>query len=88
MGQSFVDVFFQVARAEDPNREGDDPVIPWVGAAPREVVTVEDVARHLAPYADLPAAMAEQLRRDRAAKLGQAPTDLQQASLAALRRAR
>lgn len=81
--QSF---FAQVARPEDPDREDDDPVLLWVGAAPREVITVEVLAQHLVPYADLPSDVAEQLRQDRAAKLGQAPTAVQQAALAAIRR--
>jgi hypothetical protein len=83
-----VTYFAQVARPEDPDREDDDPILLWVGANPREVITVEDLARHLAPYADLTPEVAEQLRQDRAARLGQAPTAIQQAALAAIRRAR
>ncbi|GAB0119878.1 hypothetical protein [Acidisoma sp. 7E03] len=83
--QSF---FAQVERAEDPEEDDDDPILLWVGAAPREVITVEDLARHMAPYAGLPADVAEQLRRDRASMLGHTPTAIQQAALAAIRRAR
>jgi hypothetical protein len=80
-----VTFFAQVVRAEDPDRAEDDLIILWVGTEPREVITVEDLARHLAPYAELPVDVADQLRRDRAAKLGQAPTAIQQAALAAIR---
>ena len=62
--------------------------ILWVGTEPREVITVEDLARHLAPFADVPDETAAQLRADRAAKLGQAPTAVQQELLAFIRRAR
>ena len=77
--------FAQVSRPEQ-SEDDDDNVLLWVGAAPREVITVEDLARHLAPFADLAPEMAEQLRADRAAKLGQAPTPVQQALLAIGRR--
>jgi hypothetical protein len=80
--QSF---FAQVLRPETAD-EDDDNMLLWIGAAPREVITVEDLARHLAPFADLAPEMAEQLRADRAAKLGQAPTPVQQALLAIGRR--
>lgn len=83
--QSF---FAQVERPEDPEEDDDDPILLWVGATPREVITVEDLTRHLAPYAALPPEVAAQLRQERAAKLGQAPTAVQQAALAAIRRAR
>ncbi|HEX3984483.1 MAG TPA: hypothetical protein VHX12_12370 [Acidisoma sp.] len=79
--------FAQVLRPETAD-DGDDNVILWVGAAPREVITVEDLARHLAPFVDLAPQVAEQLRADRAAKLGQAPTAVQQALLSIVRRAR
>lgn len=79
--------FAQVSRQEERDDEEDNMLL-WVGAAPREVVTVEDLARHLAPFADLAPEMAERLRADRVAKLGQAPTDVQQTALAVLRRAR
>jgi hypothetical protein len=82
--QSF---FAQVLKPEITD-EDEDNVLLWVGTEPREVITVEDLARHLAPFGDLAPQMAEQLRADRAAKLGQAPTALQQASLAVVRRAR
>lgn len=82
--QSF---FAQVLRPETAAAD-DDNVLLWVGTAPREVVTVEDLARHLAPFADLAPQIAEHLRADRAAKLGQAPTPVQQALLAIVRRAR
>jgi hypothetical protein len=79
--------FAQVLRPETAD-DGDDNVVLWVGAAPREVITVEDLARHLAPFVDLAPQVAEQLRADRAAKLGQAPTVVQQALLSIVRRAR
>ena len=82
--QSF---FAQVSRPEEGDDEEDNMIL-WVGAAPREVVTVEDLAQHLAPFADLAPDMAERLRADRAAKLDQAPTEAQQIALAVLRRAR
>lgn len=81
--------FAQVARPEGPdNDEDDDPMLLWVGTEPREVVTVEDLARHLAPFADLSDETAAQLRADRAAKLGQAPTATQQELLGFIRRSR
>jgi len=78
------------AQVLQPETAGDDEgnVLLWVGAAPREVITVEDLACHLAPFAELAPQVAEQLRADRAAKLGQAPTAVQQALLAIVRRAR
>ena len=79
--------FAQVLRLETAD-DDEDNVLLWVGAAPREVVTVEDLARHLAPFAALAPQIAEQLRADRAAKLGQAPTAVQQALLSIVRRAR
>jgi hypothetical protein len=79
--QSF---FAQVLRPE--GADDDDNMLLWVGAAPREVITVEDLSRHLAPFADLAPQIAEQLRSDRAAKLGQAPTAVQQALLSIVRR--
>lgn len=79
--------FLQVSRPA-PSDDDADNMLLWVGAEPREVITVEDLARHLAPYAELPMDVADQLRRDRAAKLGQAPTAIQQAALAAIRRVR
>jgi hypothetical protein len=79
--------FAQVLRPETAD-DDDDNVLLWVGAAPREVITVEDLARHLAPFADLAPQVAEQLRADRAAKLWQAPTAVQQALLSIVRRAR
>lgn len=84
--------FAQVLRPEtagdNNDNDNDDNVILWVGAAPREVITVEDLARHLAPFADLSPQVAEQLCVDRAAKLGQAPTAVQQALLSIVRRTR
>ncbi len=79
--------FAQVLRPEKAD-DDDDNVLLWVGAAPREVITVDDLARHLAPFADLAPQIAEQLRSDRAAKLGQAPTAAQQALLSIVRRTR
>lgn len=79
--------FAQVMRPEVAD-DADDPILLWVGAAPREVVSVEDLARHLSPFADLAPEVAEQLRADRAARLGQAPTAVQQAPLSVIRRAR
>jgi hypothetical protein len=58
------------------------------GRSPREVITVEDLARHLAPFADLATEMAQQLRAERVAMLGQAPTATQQEMLAFIRRTR
>ena len=81
--------FAQVSRAERGHEDDDeDHMVLWVGTEPREVITVEDLGRHLAPFADLPAEIAEQLRADRAAKLGQAPTATQQEILSFIRRAR
>ena len=79
--------FAQVARP-DAGDDDDDHMILWVGTEPREVITVEDLARHLAPFADLSDEAAAQLRADRAAKLGQAPTATQQELLAFIRRSR
>jgi hypothetical protein len=79
--------FTQVARPSVSD-EDDDHMLLWVGTAPREVITVEDLARHLGPFADLPAELAEQLRADRAAKLGHAPSATQQELLSFIRRAR
>jgi hypothetical protein len=79
--------FAQVSRPEQAD-DDDDTMLLWVGAAPREVITVEDLARHLAPFADLAPEIAEQLRADRAARLGQAPTPVQQALLAIVRKTR
>ena len=79
--------FAQVARAEHADDEdGDDPMLLWVGTEPREVVTVEELARHLAPFADLAMEIAEQLRAERTAMLGQAPTATQQEVLTFIRR--
>jgi len=80
--------FAQVARTERGDTDNDDHMLLWIGTDPREVVTVDDLARHLAPFADLPADVAERLREDRVAKLGQAPTATQQEMLAVIRRAR
>jgi hypothetical protein len=79
--------FAQVARPEAAE-DDDDQMLLWVGTEPREVITVEDLARHLAPFADLPNETAAQLRADRAAKLGQAPTAMQQELLAFITRSR
>ncbi len=76
--------FAQVLRPETAD-DDDDNVVLWVGAAPREVVTVENLARYLAPFADLAPQVAEQLCADRAAKLGQAPTAVQQTLLSIVR---
>lgn len=81
--------FAQVTRPERADDDGDDDhMLLWVGTEPREVITVEDLARHLAPFADLPPEATEQLGADRASKLGQAPTATQQELLALIRRAR
>ena len=81
--------FAQVAQPKAPDDdEDDDPMLLWVGTEPREVVTVEDLARHLAPFADLSDETASQLRADRAAKLGQPPTATQQEMLGFIRRSR
>ena len=62
--------FAQVARPERADDESeDDPMLLWVGTEPREVVTVEDLARHRAPFADLATEIAQQLRAERTAKL-------------------
>ena len=79
--------FAQVARLAVADDDDDDMLL-WVGAEPREVITVEELARHLAPFADLAPEIAEQLRADRTAKLGQPPTATQQALLSIVRRAR
>jgi hypothetical protein len=79
--------FGQVSRPVEDEDE-DDPTILWVGGAPREVLSVEDLAAHLAPYAALAPAMAERLRADRAAKIDQAPTQAQQDAINFIRRAR
>ena len=78
--------FAQVARSAAA--DDDDHMLLWVGTEPREVITVEDLARHLAAFADLSDETAAQLRADRAAKLGQAPTAIQQELLAFIRRTR
>ena len=81
--------FAQVARPERADDgDEDDPMLLWVGTEPREVTTVEDLAHHLAPFADLATEMAEQLRAERAAMLGRAPTATQQEMLAFIRRTR
>lgn len=81
--------FAQVAGPErDDENDNEEPMLLWVGTKPREVVTVEDLAQHVAPFADLTFEVAEQLRADRAAKLGHAPTSTQQQLLALIRRAR
>lgn len=81
--------FAQVARPEQADDDDeDDHMLLWVGTEPREVITVDDLARHLAPFADLATEIAEQLRADRAAKLGQAPTATQQEMLSFIRRSR
>lgn len=81
--------FAQVAQPAPADDDGDDdPILLWIGTDSREVITVEDLARHLAPFADLPADVAERLCVDRAAKLDQAPTATQQEMLAVIRRAR
>jgi hypothetical protein len=68
--------FAQVSRPVDDDDE-EDPILLWVGAdRPREILTPEDLARHLAPFADLPPEMIDQLRADRTAKLDKAPTPL------------
>lgn len=78
--------FAQIVRRDTADDDDGNPPILWVGAQPQEVVTVEDLARHLAPFADRTEDTAAQLRADRAAKRGQPPTALQQALLAAIRR--
>lgn len=81
--------FAQVARPErDDEEDEDDPVLLWVGTQPREVITVEDLARHLAPFAELTTEIAEQLRAERTTMLGHAPTATQQEMLAFIRRTR
>lgn len=81
--------FAQVARPERADDEDDDdPMLLWVGTEPREVITVEDLARHLAPFLDLATEIAEQLRAERTAMLGQAPTATKQEMLAFIRRTR
>jgi hypothetical protein len=81
--------FTQVMRKDvvDHGDDDDSAMLLWVGAAPREVVSVEDLARLLSPFADLAPDVADRLRADRAAKLGQAPTAIQQALLSVLRSA-
>jgi hypothetical protein len=79
--------FAQVMRPETAD-EDDDNMLLWVGAEPREVITVDDLSRHLAPFADLAPEVTDRLRADRAAKLGQAPTSVQQTLLSIVRRAR
>lgn len=79
--------FTRVARPSVSD-EDEDHMLLWVGTEPREVITAEDLARHLAPFADLPSEIVEQLRADRAAKLGHAPTTTQQRLLSFIRRAR
>lgn len=74
--------FAQVARPERADDEDeDDPMLLWVGTEPREVITVEDLARHLAPFAELTAEAVEQLRADRAADADRGPTPLQRMML-------
>jgi hypothetical protein len=79
--------FGQVLRPETADYD-DDNVLLWVGAAPREVITVEDLARHLAPFAELAPQVADQLRADRAAKLEHSPTAVQQVLLSIVTRAK
>ena len=81
-----------MSRHEIPARDQTlSVVVGWdnpLQTEPREVVTVEDLSRHLAPFADLSDETTAQLRADRAAKLGQAPTATQQELLAFIRRSR
>jgi hypothetical protein len=80
--------FAQVSRPVDDEDE-EDPIILWVGAdRPREIITVEDLARCLAPFADLSSEMMDRLRADRAAKLDQAPTQAQRDAINFIRRSR
>ncbi|MCB8882908.1 hypothetical protein ACELLULO517_21860 [Acidisoma cellulosilytica] len=80
--------FAQVSRPVDDEDE-EDPIILWVGAdRPREILTVEDLARCLAPFADLSPEMMERLRADRGAKLDQAPTQAQREAINFIRRSR
>ncbi len=79
--------FCQVAKPlEDEDEE--DPIILWVGTEPQEVTTPEDLARHLAPFADLSKETIDRLRTDRAAKINQLPTQAQQEAIDFIRRSR
>lgn len=68
--------FAQVTRiqADDDDR---DPIVIWIGGGGREARIPEDLIEPLAPYADLPRAIIEALRSDRAACLDRGPTALQ-----------
>jgi hypothetical protein len=80
--------FAQVSRPVE-NEDGEDPIILWLGASrPREIVSVEDLAQHLEPYAALSPEMLDQLRADRAANIDQPPTHVQQDAINLIRRSR
>jgi len=79
--------FCQVAKPlEDEDEE--DPIFLWVGTEPQEVTTPEDLARHLAPFADLSKETIDRLRADRTAKINQPPSQAQQEAIDFIRRAR
>lgn len=57
--------------------EDADPVLLWLGTQHGEVTRPEDLARPLAPFAELTAQHLEQLRADRVADLDRGPRPLQ-----------
>ncbi|MDE1905785.1 MAG: hypothetical protein KGH75_04975 [Rhodospirillales bacterium] len=78
--------FAQVSQpVEDEDEE--DPIILWIGAdRPGEILSVEDLASQLAPFADLAPELLAELRADRSEKINQPPTPAQQQAINFIRR--
>ncbi len=49
---------------EHDDENEDDTMVLWVGTEPCAVVTVEDLAKHLTPFADIASDIVAQLRAD------------------------
>ena len=49
---------------ENDDEDEDESMLLWVGTEPCAVVTVDDLATHLAPFADLASDIVNQLRAD------------------------
>ncbi len=62
----FAQVFF---RTEDEPDEGEASI--WVGTEPGELITAEAAIAIVAPYADVPAGLAEQLTEELRDTIGQ-----------------
>jgi hypothetical protein len=78
--------FAQVSCAGADEDEDDGHMLLWVGTNPGEIATVESLARTLATFAEIPAAVADELRADLAAKISAPLGPAQRAAHAFIKR--